>query len=511
MRTLIKIGLWVIGTLIVLYLLASFFLVRLVSPTVVSTLQSQLAQKLNMPTKLKANVSLSFFPAPSITLKNINFKLGTNQVQSTIGLAHVALKLQPLIHRQIVPSTIKLENANIDLVGIKGQLSSGLQANKKTTRTVSAKKNVKKQPSNTRSQFGLPHLIIKNTQIKWQNKRTKHIMSLSGLTATIAPATNKTNISGQFTLTYDKKIHKMAIQTVLSQPSSQLFKLSNLEVNSSTQAGKKTSTIKLKTTALLNMKESTLKLTDLKGQINRLPFSGNLMSNWQQANNQLTVNAKATLAMANGQLSMGINYRSPAQKAAIALKGQSLNLEKISAAFQMKNTIKGTADLQAMLNTQKYKQDWVSKLQGKGQFQLHNVQFGKTDFDGFIQEGAQRFGKKAAQPRHGATTFSAITGTFTVHDGVFYNDDLALQTKNQQLSATGSGNVNLVTKRINYTLSLMLKQLNNFKLPLDIHGPLDNPKAKPNFEALGKNLLKNAIKKHSFKSLFHNERLKSIF
>lgn len=511
MRTLIKTGLWVISTLIVLYLLASFFLVRLVSPTVENALQSQLAQKLNTPTKLNANVTLSFFPTPSITLKNISFKLGTNQVQSTIGLAHVALKFQPLIHRQIVPSTIKLENANINLVGIKGQLSPNLQVNKKPMPTTSVEKNVKKQQTNIPSQLRLPHLIIKNTQIRWQNKRTKHIMSLSNVNATIAPTANKTNISGQFTLTYDKKSHKMAVQTVLSQPSPQLFKLSNLEVDSSTQAGKKTSAIKLTTTALLNMKDSTLKLTGLKGQINRLPFSGSLISNWQEANNQLTVNAKATLTMASGQLALGVKYQSPTQKAAITLKGRSLNLEKTSTAFQMKNTIKGTADLQAMLNTQKYKQDWVSKLQGKGKFQLHNVQFGKTDFGGFIQKGAQQFGKQAMQSHHGATTFSAITGTFTIHDGVFYNDDLALQTKNQQLSATGSGNINLITKRINYTLSLMLKKLNNFKLPLDIHGPLDNPKAKPNFEALGKNLLKNAIKKHSFKSLFHNERLKSIF
>lgn len=517
MRTLIKTLLWIFGILIILYLAASFLLMRLVSPTVISALESSVSKQLHTPAKIAAQFHLRFFPQPAVTLSNATMELGTNHVRSTIQKAHIALKFRPLLSRQIVPAVLELQHADIDLANIQGISKSPKQTPKSPAQHVATPVKKSSTPSASSApslpSMSLPRVIITNSQFKWQNARTKRITTVSNVNLSINPAAASTRIKGEFTLSYDKKSHQLKIDTQIKQPSLDQINFDPLQLDLVSKSHDQTSTLNMSTTLSMNRKSKIVKLSALKGKINGVPFSGTAQTKWQTQGVQLINNSNLSLRMAGGQLHIGFNYQSPAEKAKLAVNAKSVNLNTVSHALQLDNPMKGTAALQASLTAQKQHHQWVSGLNGNGRFQLNDVQFGKTDFGAIANEGAKRFHQQSNGSTHGVTTFSAITGTFNIHDGVFYNDDLALQTKNNQLSGKGNGHINLTTKQINYTLTLTLEQLNNFALPLEVKGSINHPKVRPDFEALGKNLIKKAIKKHSFKSLFHDKKinLKSLF
>lgn len=506
MRTFIKTTLWLLGILVIIYVTVTFLLVRLVSPTVLSTLEDKLSNKLNAPAKITATIHWHFFPQPAVTLSNATVELGTNHVRSTIKKAHVSLKFKPLLSRKIVPAELELKNANIDLTNIKRTTTQKSKSLSQTEVKSTSKSNIK--PAQALSPINLPRMILSNSQFKWQNQRTKRIVNLSSVNLSITSHSKTTDIKGAFTLSYDKKVHQLKLNTRVKQGNPGDIYFSPFKLGVVSHSHNKQSSIDLSTNMRMNLSTRQVKLASIKGQFNGVPFKGKAQTSWQTQNKQLTSQSNLILAIAGGQLLIGLNYQSPAQRAKIAINAKSVDLSTVSHALQLDNAMKGTASIRSTLETHQQNHQWIPQLNGTGHFQLNNVQFGKTDFGSLVDEGIKHFNKKSSSTQHGITTFSAITGTFNIHDGVFYNDDLKLEAKNNQLSGKGNGHINLVTMQINYTLTLLLAKLNNFALPLEIKGPIEHPKIKPDFNALGKNLLKDAIKKHSFKSLFHDKKLK---
>ena len=187
-----------------------------------------------------------------------------------------------------------------------------------------------------------------------------------------------------------------------------------------------------------------------------------------------------------------------------------INLQPVLKSLHFDNLIKGTANLTAHLTANNSGSGWLSNLNGSGNFKLTDTELGKLNSVHYLNQAFELLHQQKIEDDNGVTVFSNISGSFTLHDGVFYNDDLKMNAR--KITSTGTGNINLNTRMINYKLYLAQNN-NEFKLPLDISGPLEHPQIKPDLANLGKDLIKKSIKKKIFDNIFHGKHIdfKKIF
>lgn len=95
----------------------------------------------------------------------------------------------------------------------------------------------------------------------------------------------------------------------------------------------------------------------------------------------------------------------------------------------------------------------------------------------------------------GKTEFVDLGGTFKITKGVAHNDDLKM--RGPLVQATGSGDIDLPAKFVKYrvlpvlTASSGVDDAKGLQVPVDIKGPFHNIKVKPDYLALGTNLMEN--------------------
>ncbi len=149
----------------------------------------------------------------------------------------------------------------------------------------------------------------------------------------------------------------------------------------------------------------------------------------------------------------------------------------------------GTFDI-AVAGRGKTQRELVSALNGKGDLKFANgvikgvnlgaiARAGQAVTQGNLTalaqnvEGAIRGATGPAQQ----TDFSALTGTFTITNGVLTNKDLDL--KSPVLHATGAGTADLPKRTADYKI---LTSLEAVKVGLIVQGPWDNLSYKPDLE-----------------------------
>lgn len=98
------------------------------------------------------------------------------------------------------------------------------------------------------------------------------------------------------------------------------------------------------------------------------------------------------------------------------------------------------------------------------------------------------------------TSLGETTGTFTINNGVFYNHNLLVNANHFKIE--GNGNINLVSKQLNYLVNAYTTQSftdqdgqtvnipSAISLPIRVTGTLSNPHYMPDFAALGQHYLK---------------------
>ncbi|MBT5432668.1 MAG: AsmA family protein [Rhodospirillaceae bacterium] len=146
---------------------------------------------------------------------------------------------------------------------------------------------------------------------------------------------------------------------------------------------------------------------------------------------------------------------------------------------------------------------------GSSQLQFMQNLFGNGDFE--FADGAFRGANIAAMVRdfsidslnaatadEQSTDFSALTGTYTIENGLLTNDDLTLAAP--LLRMTGQGNVNMPEKTLDYTIrpkavaSLEGQGGNDddgVGIPINVRGTWANPSIAPDMEAIAKDALAN--------------------
>jgi AsmA protein len=109
----------------------------------------------------------------------------------------------------------------------------------------------------------------------------------------------------------------------------------------------------------------------------------------------------------------------------------------------------------------------------------------------------------------GKTDFVELGGTFIITNGVATNNDLKM--KGPLLQATGQGTVDLPRKYIQYraipvlTASSAVEGASGLAVPVDIKGPFNDIKVKPDFASVVQDVLKNpAAAKETIKNVREN-------
>jgi len=97
-----------------------------------------------------------------------------------------------------------------------------------------------------------------------------------------------------------------------------------------------------------------------------------------------------------------------------------------------------------------------------------------------------------------ATDFTALTGTYSIENGLLTNNDLTLAAS--LLRMTGEGNVNVAEKTLDYTIRpKAVASLegqggdddDGFGIPINVRGTWANPSIAPDMEAIAKDALAN--------------------
>ncbi len=148
---------------------------------------------------------------------------------------------------------------------------------------------------------------------------------------------------------------------------------------------------------------------------------------------------------------------------------------------KMSGTVDASVDVSANGKSQKA---IVESLAGSGAVTFHNGTLEGIDLVNIAQAIESRLGEMGIG--NGKTEFVDLGGTFTIKTGIAHNEDLKM--RGPLVQATGSGDVNLPLKRVDYrvmpllTASAKTEGAKGVVVPVDIRGPFNNIKVKPDYK-----------------------------
>ncbi len=120
----------------------------------------------------------------------------------------------------------------------------------------------------------------------------------------------------------------------------------------------------------------------------------------------------------------------------------------------------------------------MHSLSGEG-----TIQIDKGSFKGIDLAAMMRNLQKAFGGFEGATEFTSLTGTFQMKDGILQNVDMSLISP--LFKAEGKGQIDVGEQNMSYTVTpTSLAKDAKFSVPVDITGPWNNLKFRPDLGSL---------------------------
>lgn len=534
MRTAGKVLAWFIGIIIALYIILALVLHFVVKPdTYKNLVEKAVLQTTGHKMVINGTLDWNMFPTPRLKITDviIDNKKGTTHLSpyfAKIKEADVQVRLMPLLSGEVVPKTLILRDAHINLVyqSAKNNPLAATQqkimqkqadmANNPMHQMETGKPSLKLDSDHEShatylQHMQLPNVTIVNTSINWIDLKDNNITNFKNINLTIHPDGNDTFIKGGLVIAHQQHTITLMLSTNLTRNTDNtVFTFANLAFSGEATTQKTTNSLHYDGPITVDLSKQTLMMKNYKLNWNNLPMNGTVRGQWSTKDSGLSATFTASTHVAGGLINEKGTYQHP-DKGADSLR-YLISIHKIALAPVLKSLhydhlLKGTGNLTATLNANNQNKNWVSNLNGNGHFKLTDTELAGLNSAKFFNMALAKARGNPVQD-DGITVFSVIAGSFTIHNGVFYNTDLKANAR--KITSTGTGTINFNDKTINY--HLYMKHVNNkdMTLPLIIKGDLQHPKIKLDV----KNIIQNTVKNHLFKDLFHGNKhfdLKKLF
>lgn len=514
---------------------------------------------------LNGPLSWSFYPTLGFKINDVTIANQENATPALLQVKHseLSLKLFPLLTGNLQIKRIILDHPVINLV-TNAQGKTNWQTTNSTPNATDSRTHTKSSKSSfDLNNFKIAQISIKNGQLNLINQQNHSNLSLNHFNFesrniqndSVFPVNLSFNLQQQpqFNFTVDLKTK---IKLNLAQDTYQIEDL-NLKVNNNNLSGvitdikqkitfnlradkidasklaPKTTTTATPTTTHPNTptasdnkwKDQPLLPIDLLKSLNA---SGSLQikqldyAPYQLTNLVVGINAhqgnvtlkQLSANIFNGSLTANanINVQAATPKLSGALTIKQFRIEQILQDAMHKQPITGLTNYQTQLTTtgNTYNQ-WLQHLNGNGQFSIQNGQLNGINVDKMVNQGLSLIkGKKIAEEAGNKTSFTSLTASYQVKNGIASNQDLLLTAP--FIGAKGQGQVNLPANQINYQLTTYLLQGQKanpeWQIPIAINGSLAAPQIQPDFAALTQNLIKHQAQKAINKEV--NKLLKNV-
>ncbi|MDQ8039257.1 MAG: AsmA family protein [Rickettsiella sp.] len=542
MTQILRVLLTLIGTCILLVLVAVIGLVVFVNP---NDLKPQISQAVSKYTgrqlQLGGNIEWSLFPWLGLQLNDAKLSNTPgfgNKPFAEIQKLDIQVRLLPLFHKQ-------LEVGKLHINGLALHLVKNLQGQTNWQITPSATSEIPQTTTDTISNnlrplsFGVAGLEIQNGQIFFDDlQKNKHYeisqLQLKSNDLTVnksSPFFVKFNLksntpkleaavkmSSDITLNSDGKtlvLNKINFDTLLKDPAYPKGILpialqgdANFNLNDQSFAADKF-------IAVINQNKL---IGNIKGQniFSNPSFKGTVITQQLKAG-QLTIqqiqlpfqfkNNILSLIPITGKLYQG-NYQGNATINFTALtplivaQGQltQLNTQALFQEFNNKSQIQlaGLANVTFKLTTQGGDENTLLKnLHGQGQFNLDNGTIKGINLSYWVAMGKALL---KHEPRPTSTTsdtpFNKFMGSFTIDKGIMVNNDLNVISG--RLRINGLGSVNLPQQQINYEINaqpiLSDGSPDGIAIPIKISGQFNNIHIIPVLDKLSIDIVKEKLK-----------------
>lgn len=536
MRSFGKFIAWLIGIIILLYLIMALVLHFMIKPeTYKSWLEKVVYQQTGHKLIINGALEWSTFPNPTIKMTQVVVENEKDQAHIAPYFAKVKevdlqISLLHLFSGEIVPTYVILHEAQVNLIYHSATHNSITQLQQKSKSSQSptatgpqpsaSKSNAQLSPAlklgddatshkTYLQHMKLPKVLLTNSSINWIDLKNNKITKFNDINVTIQPEQTSAFIKGSVTITQQPHTLKLKLSTTLTHSlDNTLVKLENLSFSGTDSNGKLTNSLDYKGDISADFNKQTVSLPSYHLTWNQLPMHGKIDGNWTTTNNQLSATITASTKLADGMINEKATYVAPDKghdSLNYLISIHHINLAPVLKSIHYDHLLQGVGSLTAHMSANNSGKGWVSNLNGAGNFRLTDTKLGQLNSTQYLNQALQLLHQSPLE-NNGVTVFSNISGSFTLHNGVFYNNDLKLEAK--KVTSTGAGNINFNTHTINYRLKITPKNnKNNFVLPLNVTGSLQHPKVTPDLENIGKELLQNSIKQKVFKNLFHDKKI----
>jgi AsmA protein len=187
-----------------------------------------------------------------------------------------------------------------------------------------------------------------------------------------------------------------------------------------------------------------------------------------------------------------------------------VQLKPLLAAAAGRELLEGTASLSLQVTGQGHsRHDIVSTLSGSGRIDVRNGAIQGVDLVGIIRSAASALNNLSAAHMPAVTgssettAFSQLSGSYTIRNGVLFNNDLSMQSS--LFRANGRGSVNLVRGTVDYRLEVKPYSppsiriggvtMSQFAVPVIVTGPWDDPSYRPDLAAILRDIAKGKVLK----------------
>lgn len=197
------------------------------------------------------------------------------------------------------------------------------------------------------------------------------------------------------------------------------------------------------------------------------------------------------------------------QRLALQAQAEGINILAMLKDVAGKDMLEGTGQVKLDIQTGGAKvSQWVAGLNGDASLQLRDGAVRGINLAKSLRDvKAQWSGKSDAVQKSSQTEktdFTELTGTFQIKHGVAHNEDLS--AKSPFLRVGGKGDINLVERRLNYTVSATVtgtvkgqdgaeaEALKGLTVPVRLSGPFDAPDWKIAWSEVAVGAIQNTVK-----------------